>query len=119
MAYDHAAVKARVRRTVHNTLGIAAEYVDDTMAAPEQLRVRWHNRIVQTGDLQNGGYAEIIDGINRVIFDIDELLLKGVIVHRGGRLKISAPAFNGAVLVIGERDSDCGPIEQTWYVGKL
>ena len=112
-------MKSRVRRTVHNTLSIAAEYVDDSMAAPEPLRVRWHNRIVQTGDLQNGGYAEIIDAINRVIFDAEELLLKGVVIVRGGKLKIAAPAFNGAMLVIGERDTDCGPIEQTWYVGKL
>lgn len=118
MAFDFAAVKARARRVVHDTMAVDAEYLDDSLAAPEPLRIRWHNKIVQGGDLEDAGYSMMIEGVDRVIFDQAELLLKAVEIQRGGKLRLLAPQYNGAILIMGEREPEFGPVEQIWFVGR-
>lgn len=118
MAFDFAAAKKQVRRTVHDTLSIAAEYDDADLAAPVPLRVRWHNKLTAVGDLDNTGYPMSIDTQDKVIFDMAELVVKNVTISRGGRLKITADGFGGQVLLIDSRDPKTGPIEEIWLVGK-
>lgn len=119
MPFDFAKAKAQVRRIVHTTLAIDAEYMDDSLLAPQPLRIRWHNKLMQFGDLENAGYSTVIDGINRVIFDRDELLEKGVTISRGGRLKITAAGYDNAELAMDTKDELAGPTEEIWIAGKL
>jgi hypothetical protein len=115
---DFAALIARSRRKVHNTFAFACEYVDGTLAAPVELRVRWHYKQAPIGDIENTGYAMIIDLIEKAIFDKDELLAKGVTVAAGGRLTVKAPGFE-TVLVIDTQEDQPGPVNEVWRVGKL
>jgi len=119
MPFDFAALKARTRRVVHDTLAVAALYDHVGLVVPVELRVRWHNKIARFGDIENVGYAEIIEGINRVIFDRDELNEKGVVLERGGRVTLTPPQYHGAVLVLDTMEPDTGPIDQTWLVGRI
>jgi len=119
MKFDFAAAKALARRTVHDTFGLDAEYQDDSTAAPVPLRVRWHNKMTAVGDPNGEGFPVTIEGIDKVIFDLDELAEKNLQIVRGGELKITAKGFGGQILAIDTRDPRCGPTEEIWHVGKL
>lgn len=119
MPFDFAELKARVRRTVHATFGITAEYWLNDADVPVPLRVRWHNKLTVVGDPNGDGFPVSLDTIDRVIFDMDELTEKTVTISRGGRLKITAKNYGGQVLTIDSREPKCGPTEEIWLVGKL
>lgn len=116
--FDFAELIGRTRRVVHGVFAVAANYVDDTMAAPVALRVRWHYKQQPIGDLENGGYAVIVDNIEKAIFNRDELSAKTVTIRPGGRLTITAPGFE-AVLAIDSKDDVNGPVDESWRVGKF
>jgi hypothetical protein len=119
MGFDFAATKAAARRIVHRTFSLDAEYWMNDGDVPVPLRVRWHNKLTNAGDPNNEGYPVTIDTIDRVIFEIEELVAKGVRIERGGRVKINAPGFGGQALAIDTRDPKCGPTIESWVVGKL
>lgn len=116
MAFNFSACKALARRTVHSYLSVGALYAHSTLAEPVELRVRWHNKIARYGDLEDGGYAEVVEGINRVIFDADELNKKGVVLMKGAHVTLTDPEFNNAVLVLDTAEPRVGPIEIIWGV---
>ena len=118
MAYDHAATRRLRAKVVHDTLALAATYFDDSLAAPVVLRVRWHNKQALRGDLDNQGYSQYIDSIDRVVFDPSEMAEKGIEVVRGAVVTITALGFNDAKLHIDTRDEAAGPGEEIWLVGK-
>lgn len=66
MPFDFATAKSRLRRSVHDTLAVDATYQDDTMSDPAPIRARWHNKIDRFGDPQQLGYAEIVQGVDRI-----------------------------------------------------
>lgn len=78
MASNFAAIKAKARRDVHASLSVSALYQDYTLDAPVPLSVRWHNKIARFGDVLDAGYAEMIEGVERIIFMRDELSLAGI-----------------------------------------
>lgn len=116
MAFNFSACKALARRTVHTYLSVGASYAHPTLAEPVELRVRWHNKIARYGDLEDGGYAEIVEGINRLIFDAAELDEKGVVPAKGALVTLTDPEFNNAVLVLDTAEPRVGPIEVIWGV---
>lgn len=129
MAFDFASAKALARRVVHKTLGVRAFYQDSTMNSPVQLTARWHNKIDRMGDLDNQSYAELIQGIDRVIFEAVEartyrLQRGGVIVFPDygaglgvvlgsslGGEDIGPPAF-----ILQTREPPDGPFSEVWSV---
>lgn len=114
-----AAAKALARRTVHDTMSVAATYIDQALPMAVSLRVRWHNKIVQGGDLENQGYAQVITSYDRVIFDRDELAVFGTIIQRGGKVTITEPGYDNQLLLIDERDPLAGPLTEAWIVSKV
>jgi hypothetical protein len=115
MAFDFASVKAQTRRVVHDTLGVDALYQDNVVTTPVPIRVRWHNRINRFGDLESAGYAEIIEGIDRVILNGEQARLIGV----RSRGRIFMPATMGsAVLTLSAQEPKDGPFEECWTVSK-
>lgn len=119
MPVDFAALKAQTRRIVHDTLAIDAAYEDANLAGPIALRIRWHNKLLTNLESQDEGYSTFLTSVKRIIFDRDELAAKGVVIQRGGKLKITSPGFNNAVLAIDTRDTMAGPTEEIWMVGKI
>lgn len=115
MAFDIAKTKSRARRTVHAVFGVRAFYKDATMSAPVWVRARWHNKIDRFGDLDSQQYAEIVQGIDRVIFEATEARRWGV--RRGGEVTFpsemstvpSAPVF-----ILQVREPSSGAFEEVW-----
>lgn len=119
MPFDFAALKARTRQIVHDTLAVEGEYTHPTKVGAVTLRVRWHNKLVRTGELLDTGYAEVLEGVDRVIFNRPELHEKSVVLTRGGQVRLTDPRFNGAVLVLDSQQPIVGPVEEIWMIGYL
>lgn len=118
MASRFALIKAKARRDVHASLSIAARYESYSQDVVEDIAVRWHNKIALMGDLDSGGYANIIEGIERVIFMRSELTAKGITIEEGDSLVITAPGFENARLILKEREPIVGPEEVIWQVAR-
>jgi hypothetical protein len=73
MGFDFAEALAKGRRAVHNCLAVKAVYepAGSTDAVP--VNVRWANKLQRAGSLDSGFDAEIIEGIDRLIFSAEEL----------------------------------------------
>jgi redox-sensitive bicupin YhaK (pirin superfamily) len=114
---DFAALKAQVRQTVHDTMSVPAVYSHPDEVGEYALRVRWHNKQALVGDLIDSGYAQTIEGVNRVIFNRAELDEKGAVLRSGGVLRVVAPQFHGASLILSSQEPVAGPVEVIWIVG--
>lgn len=109
MAFDFASAKLALRRTVHDTMAVDAFYEDDSMNAPEAIRARWHNKIDRFGDLENAGYAEIVQGIDRIVlFPGDTPALT---FRHGGKVRF--PGYGNA-FTLEYLEPPTGPLQQVW-----
>lgn len=126
MGFDFASAKLDARRTVHATFGVQGFYSDDSISDIE-VRARWHDKTNRPiGDLENGGYAQIVEGIDRIVFlcetteddeaatvrDVDG---NSITLQRGGRMTFPK------MLPTVEFELDYaipadGPIEEIWSV---
>ena len=127
-------IKARARRAIHGRLGVAATLVDedhpDGLIFAEDyvgtgLLVRYHNKLSREGDL-DGDYANIIDGIDRLIF-LDEnvaevsdaLVANGeatLVLSRGALVRIEE--YKGLVFSLDSQEPPDGPSETAWVVAR-
>lgn len=128
-------IKANARRAIHGKLAVSASYVDedhpDGLIFAEDyvgtgLTVRYHNKIDRSGDL-DGDYAEIIDGIDRLVF-LDEnvaevsaaLELNGelpLVLSRTGVVTIAE--YKGLRFALDNQEPPDGPLETIWGVARL
>ena len=112
MAFDFAELKSQTRRVVHDTLGVSALYKDATMSAPKEIRARWlSQKIDRYGDLVEQGYAEVVEGIDRVVlFPSDYPTLN---FCRGG--EITFPAYKRSFR-LDVLEPVTGPDQVVWQV---
>lgn len=115
-AFSFADFKRQSRREVHATFAVAALY-SDTVVTGVGVTVRYHNKILRTGNLQNSGYADIVEGIDRLIFDDAEMASKVLTLRRDGIVTI--PEYGGAAFILDTRDVQDGPVEVAWNVVKV
>lgn len=116
-------LKARTRRTVHATFAVPC--VLQTGEGSWNATARLHNKMAIGGDIESQGYAGIIEGINRVIFNREELNALdeglGVIPARGDR--VTFPDHNGSgmdvTVELDARDPYDGPIDEKWTVAPV
>lgn len=116
-----AAIKAAARRAVHAALSVQALYSDDYTIIPIPLRVRWHMKQQLVGQLDSGGYAEMIEGIERIVFDVQELTAKGVDLMRTGTIELTDLAYqhpdgSRPTFELEVQELDTGPVERIWKV---
>ena len=118
MAFSFAKAKSLVRRTVHKTFGVPAFYKDSSLSEPVAISARWHNKIERMGDLDNQGYAEIIQGIDRVLFDATEARTVGV--KRLGEVSfpelVATPTSAIPTFILNTRETETGPDREIWLV---
>lgn len=86
------------------------------MDAPAPLTVRWHNKTRNLQGLDGSGYAELVGGVERAIFNRDELLTLGITLRPGGVVTITEPGYNNARLILAADEPIVGPVEETWQV---
>jgi hypothetical protein len=132
MAFNFAKAKASLRRKVHEIFGVTAFYQDSSMSEPVEIRARWHNKETNLGDLDNEGYAEIVEGIERIVFEAAEARTHNI--KRGGQVWF--PEYGSGMGVglgspLGGEDNgppkftlhlmrkNSGPVEEVWEVTQV
>lgn len=118
MRFDFAQLKSQARQALHDAMAVPARYIDDDLVMPVDLTVRWHNKIDRFGDLVDTGYSEVIEGVNRVIFNRPQLAARGVQLQAGGELVITSPGYDGVTLVLASMEPHAGPVEEIWLVAQ-
>lgn len=114
MAFSFANAKKLVRRVVHDTLAVPALYQDAVMSTPADIRARWHSKIERTGDLEGEGWAQVIEGVDRIIFNSTDA--RTLNLKRGGT--VTFPAYNNATFILDTREEVDGPDEEIWLVSR-
>lgn len=110
MTFNFADLKAESRRAVHDVLGVDAFYQDDSMSAPERIRARWFNKVARFGDLVEQGYAEVIEGVDRiVVYPCDT----PVVTFRKGGV-ITFPVYNRSFVLNTLEPSDGPDGQAVW-----
>lgn len=110
-----AQIKYDARRAVHDALKVDAVYTGPDGITSVTLGVRWHNKINRHGDIEAQGYAEIIEGIDRIIFDLEELAAKSVTLRREGTVTMPE-IMGGATFSLDAQEPDAGPMLRIWLV---
>lgn len=118
MTFDFGAWKAEARQVVHDNLAVSASYLDSTLDEPVELGVRFHSKINRFGDMLEQGWAEVLEGVNRLLFNIPELTEKDVTLRRGGKVTFTAPGFENIVLVLHAQEPSTGPITLVYQVSQ-
>lgn len=118
MAFDRSAVVARARRVVHAVHGLAATY-EDAETPPVLLTIGRFNRQVVHGNMIEAGYTDVVEGIDRVRFNIEELAEKNVSLQRGGIVRLRDPLERCVALVLEHEEPSTGPINVIWGVTVL
>ena len=115
MAFDitEAKIKAR-RRVCEPAAAPALYYEDDTLEDPVAITVRWHNKIIPAETIN--GESEIISGIERLIFNEEELALLDppLVPVRGAVVVI--PKYDNMQFELGFEEPNDGPITTAWSV---
>lgn len=128
-------IKTKARRAIHGKLAVPASYVDDDHPdglifggdyTGSGLTVRYHNKLDRSGDL-DGDWAEIIDGIDKLIF-LDEqveevsaaLVANGqppLVLTRGAQVVIAG--YKDLTLTLDSQEPQDGPSETRWVVARV
>lgn len=112
---DFASIKAEARQAVHDYLSVPATYIDPSLTEPVPINIRWHNKIDRFGDLDTGKWAEVIEGIHRIIFNRPELTELALTPRKNGKVTLTmydiTTTFN-----LDTMEPDTGPIEIIWMV---
>lgn len=111
--FSFADAKALARRTVHDTLGVPAQYYDTVDQTPRSINARWLTKQVLVGQLgNNDGYAETIESDNRVVFVPSDH--PGLTLRMNGRVTFTHMPEQEFVLRVKEKST--GPLEEIWQV---
>jgi hypothetical protein len=113
MAFSFAEAKANARRAVHATFGVRALFKDTPTSTPVELSARWHSRLVLEGVIDGAG-AQVIEGVDRVVFDREELAAKGVAPKYGDI--VTFPDYGNFEVQLAERQPYDGPVSEIWGV---
>jgi len=128
-------IKAAARRAIHGRLAVPANLVDDDHPdglifdadyTGARLTVRYHNKLDRTGDL-NGDYAEIIDGIDKLVFldanvaEVSAALIANgeaaLVLTRGAEVTIAG--YKGITFSLDTQEPPDGPSETLWVVARV
>lgn len=116
MAFDFTSALSGMRKIVHSTMGHAATYSYGVQAA-QAVKVRWHDKQVLQGNLGDAGYSEVVEGIDRLIFNKTELVANSVVLKKGGKVTLG-PQWNNAVLNLEVLEPSHGPEDVIWKVSR-
>lgn len=115
MAFDFGLAKKSLRRAVHDTLSVAAIRKSKSTGEMVVLRVRFHEKLVRTGeaDAFTGAISEVIQGVDRLVFDNDDLVARSIILQRGDEVEI--PSYE-MTFTLDVESPDDGAVTKTWLV---
>lgn len=117
MPFDFGLAKKSLRRAVHDTLSVAAlrKSVADGVVVP--MRVRFHEKLVRIGesDVFTGAVSEVIQGVDRIVFDNDDMVARSIVLQRGDEIEI--PAYQ-MTFTLDVESPDDGAVTKTWLASR-
>lgn len=118
MGFDFSQVKAKARQVVHSTLAVSATYQDSSMDTPVPIMARWLTKLSKVGDLENQGYGQIIESIDRVVLAADAARL--ISVKKGGVISFTSYITEGVTpeFILTLKLPAEGPFEEIWEVAR-
>jgi hypothetical protein len=116
MEFDWAEAKACARQTVHDVLQVAATVVVAPGQDAQDISVRWHDKINRFGNLDNAGWAQTVEGIDRLIFNRPELETKGIVLSGNSTVTLNAA---GDKFQLDVKEPPNGPVEEVWVVVRI
>lgn len=116
-------LKAQARQALHGAMAEPALYSFEGVDYPtaEQtlaglsLTVRWHTKMKIVGERDSSDVG-LLEGVNRLVFNADELLALGLTLERLGVVTI--PGYDKQLRLDHREDSD-GPLNVYWSVIEL
>jgi hypothetical protein len=116
-------LKAQARQALHNALAAPASYTEpgvggETYPTVEQqeaglsLTARWHTKMRIQGERDSSDVG-ILEGVNRLVFNTDELAALGIELERLGEVIITG--YDKTFRLDYHEDSD-GPLNDYWSV---
>lgn len=116
--FDWASAITNARKIVHDTFRVLVQYEDiSTPGVLVPLYVRWHDRLTLVGNVVDAGYADVLEGVDRIIFEREELVQKDVLLHRAGKVHFGA-TYQNAVLILEALEQSDGPVNVVWKVSR-
>lgn len=110
-------IKTQARRAVHSAFAVPVLFYpggSTVAASPENpLMARLHNKVQISADPLSGGYAQIVEGVTRVIFDRDTLQAAGIAPRQGDVVEFTAYKVR---VRLDTRDTPNGPVTDRWSV---
>lgn len=109
-----------MRRAVHAAFGVPVLFYPagsrTVRLTNPPLTARYHSKMQVAGDPVGGGYAQMLEGVNRVVLSREQLSAAGVVLKQGDVL-----AFPDYLMRVrlDIKDVYTGPINETWSVGVL
>jgi len=119
MAGVLALAKANLRQAVHDAFCVDATYKDSSLTEAVAITVRWHNQIANLGQMDADGYAELIQGIERIIFNTTNLTDAGVTLKSKGVVTITLTGWGSPKFSLTTKEPMVGPLEEIWQVTRL
>jgi hypothetical protein len=116
--FDFAEAKTKARRILRDYLGFDGLYNDDTGITDYPVKVRFHTKIRRFGDLIEAGYPEVIEGVDRLIFDRDKLAEDNMVLRTGGTVKLTHADYQDITLILDSQEPITGSVEVVWNVSK-
>lgn len=115
MSFDWAEAKAQLRRTVHDTFGVAAIYRAPNSTVDVPLRVRLHTKI---GVVETDQNTAFIEGVTRLVFDRVFLRAAAPPIQpmRGGNVTLTV---YGMSFTLENEEPITGPVDLAWNVVQL
>lgn len=118
-------IKTAARSALHQAMGVSGVYTspedvvtpsDAQATAGLVLRVRWHNKLERNGAIEGAFNAEIIEGINRLVFQSDNLAALGLELEQDGVVVIAG--YNNARFQLDTEEPSDGPLNVYWNVSR-
>jgi hypothetical protein len=111
--FNFAELKAEARRVVQETLGVPATYLDNTMSEPVEIVARLRAKTDNVGDLGDAGYAEIIQGVDRIVLIPEDY--PTVTFRTGGVVTLTDFGLSYNLDLMEPKN---GPLTNHWRVSK-
>jgi hypothetical protein len=116
-------IKAQARQALHGAMGEPVSYsfggvtypTDEQIAAGLSLTARWHNKMRIQGERDSSDVG-ILEGINRLVFNTDNLAALGLTLERLG--EVTVPGY-GKSFRLDQHEEPDGPFNDYWSVIEL
>jgi hypothetical protein len=115
-------MRRTARTAVHNKFAVPALYRDGVSAngVPVPLTVRWHAvTVAEMGDMHDGGWAQVLDRVDRLLFNRDDLAAASppVLLRKEG--KVLFPDYGYAAFSLDSEEPPDGPVTIVWRVTRI